>query len=59
MIYSEDLAKEEVECLYRKDCLPETDEMETERYSFEDFVLFDSSDYLSGNIFGLEDRDDA
>ena len=59
MIYTEDLAEEEVKDLYRKHCLPETDEVETKRDTLEDLVLLDSLHDLLSYILRLEDRNQA
>ena len=42
MIYSDYLAEEKVENTCRENELPETDEVEPERYALEVLVLFDS-----------------
>ena len=59
MIDAEYLAKEEIEDLDREYGLPETDEMETEWNTSEDFVLLNRSDNLLCYIFRLENRDEA
>ena len=59
MIDSEHFSEKPVEGACRKHCLPETDEVETERYTAECPVPLDGTYHLSCHIFRLKDRDDA
>ena len=56
MVYTADLAEEEVKNLCRKECLPESDEVETERYTSEAAVSFYGTQNSFGNILRLKYR---
>ena len=57
MIYAEYLSEEPVKYSCRENGLPETDEVESERYASERLVLLDSLDDSLAYIFRLQDRD--
>ena len=59
MVDTKNCAKNEVKDTERQYGLPETNEMEAERYATEDLVAFDSPQDLLGRWFGFEDREDA
>ena len=51
VVYTYDFSKEPVKYFDREYCLPEANEVQTERYSTEDSVPFDGSDDSAGDIF--------
>ena len=53
MIDTKNCAKNEVKDTERQYGLPETNEMEAERYAMEDLVAFDSPQDLLGRWFGF------
>ena len=59
MIKSDYLSEEPVKYLCRKDCLPESDEVESERDAAESCIALDCAHDPLADIFGLKDRDDA
>ena len=59
MINTKNCAKNEVKDTEGQYGLPETNEMETERYATEDLVALNSMQDLLGRWFGFEDREDA
>ena len=59
MVNTKDFPEEKVKNAYRKDKLPETDEVESERNAAEDTVLLYGTDDSLGHIFGFENGNDG
>ena len=56
MVNSNYFAEEEIKYACRKDELPESDEMETERNAFEVYISFDSAKNPFGCVVRRKDR---